>query len=138
MVTRTTEPADWQERAMTAAELRDWKPDPAYADRMRQAKHLARAAQCTKTEPAPQATNEVHLQGEPLSAVLWCGIQWAVTTSGLECRDGCYLIEKHRLWEDEPDYDWVLHMADKNWVNLPDFAEALRIARQIHAPKAPP
>ena len=33
MVPRATEPGDWQERPMTVAELRDWKPDPAYADR---------------------------------------------------------------------------------------------------------
>lgn len=62
-------------------------------------------------------------------AVCWCGRQWAATDYGVEALDGSYPIEAARLWEDEDTHGWVRHMADKNWVDLADFAEALRIAR---------
>lgn len=60
----------------------------------------------------------------PLHPILWRGNQWAVTSYGIEALDGRYAITRHRL--DDPY--WEAHMADKEWVDIADFAEALRIA----------
>jgi hypothetical protein len=86
---------------------------------------------------AKQATNAVKCRGDRLSKVLWQGQQWACTAYGVEQRDGTYQVQKNRLWKDEESYGWVRHMAEKAWCDLADFAEALRIARSVHAPKRP-
>ena len=83
--------------------------------------------------PRYHGTNHVRCRGERLSRIIWRGEQWAVTTFGVECRDGSYTIRKDRLWENEAAYSWVSHMSVKGWVDLLDFAEALRIARHVHA-----
>lgn len=85
-------------------------------------------------DPWPSRTSpEVALTGDPLTGPIhWRGAQWAVTGLGVEALDGSYPIEVARLWEDEDSYGWVRHMADKNWVDLAEFAEALRIARRLH------
>lgn len=81
-------------------------------------------------EPILQATNEVRCRGEALSTTLyWVGRQWAVTADGIECRDGCYVIQKGREWEEEGQWGWAKHMAEKEWVDLPDFLTALWVAR---------
>jgi hypothetical protein len=70
---------------------------------------------------------------------IWCNEQWAVTGYGIERRIrrmGSYAIAKSRLWEGE-SYGWVKHMSGKRWVNLAEFAEALRVARIIHAKPSP-
>ncbi len=71
--------------------------------------------------------------GEKLSQpVYWIGRQWAVTSYGIERRDGNYVIEAARYeCQPEPEYSWVRHMAGKTSVDLLDFAEALRIGRRI-------
>jgi hypothetical protein len=62
--------------------------------------------------------------------VFWRGRQWAVTGYGVERRDrNRYWIDHRRLWDDERGFGWVRHMAEKNWVDIADFAEALRLAR---------
>jgi hypothetical protein len=72
--------------------------------------------------------------GDPLGRILWQGTQWAVTVYGLQCRDGGYSITRFRLWENEGQQGgWIRHMARKPWVDVQDFAEALRIARGKHA-----
>jgi hypothetical protein len=38
------------------------------------------------------------------------------------------VIAKDRIWENEEQYGWVMHMQGKTWVDLEDFAETLRIA----------
>jgi hypothetical protein len=86
---------------------------------------------------AKQATNTVRSRGDRLSKILWKGRQWAVTTYGLEERAGQYHVQKNRLWKDESSFGWVKHMSEKGWVDLADFAEALRIARSVHAPQRP-
>jgi hypothetical protein len=68
------------------------------------------------------------VRGERLSRIIWKGRQWAVTKFGIEARDGRYAIDKRRLSE-----DWLRHMSEKEWVDLLEFAEALRVARQVHA-----
>jgi hypothetical protein len=84
--------------------------------------------------PQYECRSRVKVQGERLHKTLWRGHQWAVTTYGVERRDGTYVIAKNRLWENEEKYGWVRHMADKStWCNLSDFVEALRIARRLQA-----
>lgn len=86
----------------------------------------------------PWADNEVRCRGEHLDPVVWQNEQWAVTTHGLECRDGTYVIEARRLWKDEDKVEqhegagWSSHMAHKSWVDAGAFDEALRVARVIH------
>lgn len=81
--------------------------------------------------PAYSSADPVKLTGEPLSEpIFWTGRQWAVTSYGVEARDGTYPVAKDRLWEDNEGYGWVDHLSEKDWVDLPDFVEALRLARQ--------
>ena len=77
----------------------------------------------------PQSSIPVKNRGDRLSRVYWKGRQWAATKYGVECRDGCYAINRSRLWEDDAEHGWIMHMAEKEWVDLEDFAEALRVAR---------
>jgi hypothetical protein len=89
--------------------------------------------------PKYLCTDDIKVKGEPLHPVIWQGRQWAVTTYGVEPRDGgAYVIERTRLWENETTYGWVNHIGMKGpWVDLPDFAEALKIARRVHAAHSP-
>jgi hypothetical protein len=111
---------------------RPWVPDDAYLERMQIAKKLKLAAQQLDDPPKYETNNRVRNRGQRLSRIFWKGRQWAVTSYGLECRNGKYPISKDRLWENETDHGWVRHMSDKDWVDLPDFAEALRVARHHH------
>jgi hypothetical protein len=77
----------------------------------------------------PQSSTRVALRGDRLSRIIWQGRQWAATKYGVECRDGCYAIERTRLWEEDESYSWIMHMAGKDWVDLEDFAEALQVTR---------
>jgi hypothetical protein len=88
---------------------------------------VAYAATEIDAPPKYYATNVVRCRGDKLSRVLWQGWEWSVTVYGVECRDGSYSIPAFRLGE-----NWVEHMADKEWVDLVDFSEALRIARHRH------
>src|SRR5260370_36187098 len=74
--------------------------------------------------PRYRAIGDVECGGEALSKVLWLGHQWAVTSFGIEARDGTYTIAKDRLWENEDLHGWVRHMAGKCWVDVQDFSEA--------------
>jgi hypothetical protein len=69
--------------------------------------------------------NKFRHRGQRLHPIIWQGSQWAVTTYGIEARDGTYAITKDRL----SDPHWIDHMAEKEWVNIEDFAQALRLAR---------
>ena len=71
------------------------------------------------------------IRGEKLSKPIYYeGSQWAVTKYGIEARDGSYVIEKNRLWQDEPNYSWEKHMEEKNWVNIHDFTRAMNFAKE--------
>jgi hypothetical protein len=98
---------------------------------------ITHAATNLTMRPLYRDNRQVRCRGQKLGKIIWQGRQWAVTSDGLECRDGTYAIEKDRLWEDEKDWGWVNHMAEKNWIDIIDFAEALRIARGHHAPHRP-
>jgi hypothetical protein len=76
---------------------------------------------------------EGRVRGESLSEpVVWQGRQWAVTTYGLEKRDGTYQIEANRLWENEENGGWFYQIGLKNWVDVEDFIQAFTLARAHH------
>jgi hypothetical protein len=78
---------------------------------------------------------EVKVRAEPLHPVIWQGRQWAVTSYGLECRDGAYTIEAKRLAEGlrgEHPYSWVAHVGKKLWCDVDDFATAYLLAVAMH------
>ena len=93
----------------------------------------ARALQ-TSEPPAYKCTDSVKVLGEDLAKpVHWTGKQWAVTAFGIEARDGQYPIPKGRVWEENRGHGWIEHLAEKAWVDIEDFTEALRIARSLWA-----
>lgn len=58
---------------------------------------------------------------------------WAVTPFGLECLVYPYEIQWDSITDERIDDDyWLSNLSKKQWVNLHDFAEALRHGRQIH------
>jgi hypothetical protein len=63
--------------------------------------------------------------------------QWKVTRDGLEARDGTYFIAAdrlHRLRMGTDLYSSPIHMAEKNWVDVPDFLDAYQAAMLRHQP----
>ncbi len=56
--------------------------------------------------------------------------QWAITPRGMECKKDGYEIEASRLHE----MSWLLHMAEKKWVNMNDFVPCFFAARHHHFP----
>ena len=69
--------------------------------------------------------------------------QWAVTAYGLGTvkPEAPYGIDKKRLMEKtvrggETYYDWPVHLAEKNWVDLNAFNEAYREALEHHVPRS--
>lgn len=81
-------------------------------------------------------TTGIVVRGDPLHEVWWQGRQWAVTSYGLECRDGRYAIEAKRLgdeWSDRPGVpSWPRHMLGKAWVDVADFVTAFVVALALH------
>jgi hypothetical protein len=78
----------------------------------------------------------VRVRGEAFSGpALWIGRQWAVTSYGVEARDGTYAIEKERLWEEMTTWPWEKHMVMKDWVDIEDFRHAMAWARIYFARK---
>lgn len=58
---------------------------------------------------------------------------WAVTPFGVECLVYPYEIQWDSITDERVDDDyWLSNLAKKEWVNLHDFAEALRHGRSIH------
>ena len=82
--------------------------------------------------PKYHCRDRIKSRGDALvKPISWTGRQWAVTAYGIQCRDGRYSIARERLWESEQEHGWVAHMSEKNWIDLRDFAEALRVARRL-------
>ena len=115
---------DLEIRKASDVPLRPRESDP----RWQLAKALTIKARDLDSPWGPQSSNRVKRRGRP-PKIIWQGRQWAATKYGVECRDGRYPIERARLWEEDEVHSWVMHMAGKGWVDLEDFAEALRIAR---------
>lgn len=87
--------------------------------------------------PVEMDTTPVACLGEELDEIWWRGRQWAVTSFGVECLDGTYAFEAKRLAEgcskgDSPQASWIVHMAEKSWVDLDDFATAWLVALSLH------
>ncbi len=88
----------------------------------------------------PQSRNHVHCRGEALSQILWQGTQWAVTTYGLECRDGTYHVPIQNLFgyvhvpkgrkktKQDVMVFWFEHLSGKNWCDEDDIDHALQAA----------
>jgi hypothetical protein len=98
-------------------------------ERHRLAQQLILKARDLESPRGPQASNRVQNRGDRLIKVYWKGQQWAATRFGVQARDGSYSIDRKRVWEDEERGGWIMHMAEKDWVDLEDFAEALRVVR---------
>jgi len=93
---------------------------------------LTLAAEQLAANPTYACTNRVPLVGERLHPIAWQGRQWAVTSHGIERRNGTYAIPHDRLEAPFAPFEgWIDHLARKTWIDLPDFAEALRLARRI-------
>jgi hypothetical protein len=74
----------------------------------------------------------VKCRGDRLSRIWWQGKQWAVTSFGIERRDGLYVIEKARLGKDHDGQPgWLLHMAGKG-IDFDDFATAYLVGLALH------
>ncbi len=86
----------------------------------------------------PESKTEVRVVGEELALVIWQGAQWAVTEYGVEARDGLYYIPAARLNEEiDKGRSFVRHMAEKEWVDIREFALAFVIACavfKVHLP----
>jgi hypothetical protein len=116
----------------TLRPARNILPRPKYSEIY--IEELTAAARQLDAPPQYESGDHVRCRGESLSMpIYWQGRQWTVTSFGVECRDGLYNFGNHRLWEDEFSSwgGWITHMSEKEWVDLPDFAEALRIARRL-------
>ena len=116
---------------VNANELQPTNPHSAKAQLIRAGIKAMNARVLQTTEPpAYQCTDVVKVLGEELTKpVHWTGKQWAVTAYGIEARDGKYPIARDRVWEESRGHGWIEHLAEKSWVDIEDFTEALRIAR---------
>ncbi len=84
-------------------------------------------------EPIKHSVNEVPLYGEPLDEIWWIGRQWAVTSYGLEKRDGKYFVEKSRLVENlREGWSWIGQIGCKSWADIEDVATAFYVAVAMH------
>lgn len=89
---------------------------------------------CGNRPPYLHDSSPVETEAEILGPILWQGRQWAVTSYGLEARDGRYPINARNLLELAPgEHGLIRHMASKLWIDLPDFVAALAVARMFHA-----
>lgn len=85
-------------------------------------------------------TTHVERRGEVLDEVWWQGRQWAVTSYGIERRDGLYVIEADRLAQDPiPGVPfWPEQLAGKTDTDLPDFLTAYLVAVALHGVSVAP
>jgi hypothetical protein len=83
-------------------------------------------------DPIQWDNTPVTLRSEALHSMWWRGRQWAVTAYGIEALDGTYTIEARRLTDDLASHGWTSHMAEKTWVDIPDFMTAWLVALALH------
>lgn len=117
--------------ARDMTELSGWKirkPSVDLLSSLELAEKLKSLARDLSRPPTQQSIIRMPSERMP-RPVYWRGRQWAVTGYGIQARNGRYFISKRRIWEREDTYGWLQEMADDNWVDLPDFSEALRVAR---------
>lgn len=64
-------------------------------------------------------------------ATLWRGSQWKVTDKGVDTLDDKYFIDRSRVHDDEGGaWTWEDQMAEKGWVWMSDFRDAMAFARR--------
>lgn len=101
---------------------------------------LARlAAQIEVEEAALRRAYEMHggdnpgPNEEPVPAIITQFGEWAVTPFGVECLVYPYQIQWDSLTDPAiDDAYWLRYLSRRDWVNLHDFAEAIRHGRRIH------
>lgn len=76
--------------------------------------------------------DEVKVRGEPLSDVWWQGREWAVTSYGIEKRDGTYYVPKSDFGLHGDRWSWPEHVAAKGWADVEDFVTAWLVAATLH------
>lgn len=76
--------------------------------------------------------SDVWVRGEALGDIWWRGTQWAVTSDGIECLDGTYVVEKHRLLEELEKWPWPRQLSQKTWCDSDEFATAFMVAIVLH------
>lgn len=115
---------------------KDGKPGLLASDE--EVARLVEHARRTDEPPAYVSDTVVEAVGEHLhEPIHWTGRQWAVTDFGVEARNGTYSISKRRLWNEEDEWGWVRQVSTRGWIDMADFAEALRLARRQFAPLPP-
>jgi hypothetical protein len=72
---------------------------------------------------------------------IWTNDLWAVTAYGIELRRGMPypipkedLLELSRRGKSEGVSEWAMHLAEKTWVDIPEFLEAFEKGLEIHFP----
>jgi hypothetical protein len=78
-----------------------------------------------------------------LAEVFWLGRQWAVTLYGLEtiAEPYHYFLEARMLGslrQGERAYDSMVHMMEKDWLDVDDFLTAYLIALSFHGIRPDP
>lgn len=89
-------------------------------------------------KPIVMGDQPVKCRGEALDQVWWQGRQWAVTSFGIEARDGTYHIAANRLAEAIDVWGWPAQVSHKNWVDPDDFITAWLVAIVMHGATATP
>jgi hypothetical protein len=76
---------------------------------------------------------------EPTSEIFFENHQWRVTAYGVESLEPgiTYELPAERFLESSRGavYDWPVHMAEKNWIDIEAFIEAFTKALSLHAGK---
>jgi len=88
-----------------------------------------------REEPLPDELSHRKKGSSWQMAALFKNRQWTVTAYGMECRSPYrYDIEASRLLEMGYGglYDWPIHMAEKEWVDIEAVIEAFTKALELH------
>jgi hypothetical protein len=89
-------------------------------------------------KPIVMDETPVKCRGEPLDPVWWQARQWAVTSFGIEARDGTYTIAADRLAENIDRWGWPAQVTHKTWVDPDDFITAWLVAIAMHGATVTP
>lgn len=76
--------------------------------------------------------SEVKVRADELAEIWWRGKQWAVTSRGIEARDGTYFIAAHRLMESFEEWPWPRQLSEKEWCDIDDFCTAFMVGLVLH------
>jgi hypothetical protein len=98
---------------------------------------MHRASEIEVKQPTyPQPVARKGRRSRLSKPIYWEGRQWAVTRYGIERLDGTYPIDKNQVFKagltpGAPMHGLVAHMAQKQGVDVADFACALEYAMNI-------